>query len=392
MAKVLLGWELGSGLGHIGKLMPLANALHRLGHTPVLALARVEDTRAVWGSSGFEVIGAPRFKHPGVSPGTVENKRTYADVLIEFGNFTVDRLVTMGRAWQRILSEVKPDLVICDFAPNLAMHALRRIPTVTIGVGYCVPPAGRAFPPVRFWDREPIDEVGQRNEAGLLDNINVAGSHLGLARFDYAADLFGGDEVFVCCLPELDCYRDVRTVPAIGSITSSDVSPRTKNGSGLFGYLAPDEDASVWLEAIAAANIDASVFVRGGGRPVRAPQSVTMLDQPADLRQVLPAKALLIHHGGMGTTETALRIGIPQLIIPTHFEQRLTARLIASYGVGEGVTRANAREPSTLAGTIARTAGDKDLNTRSRRMANAIATRKTTPALDVIVAAVGKYI
>ena len=36
--RVLLAWELGDGLGHVGRLMPLAARLERDGYVPVLAV------------------------------------------------------------------------------------------------------------------------------------------------------------------------------------------------------------------------------------------------------------------------------------------------------------------------------------------------------------------
>ncbi len=44
--------------------------------------------------------------------------------------------------------------------------------------------------------------------------------------------------------------------------------------------------------------------------------------------------ALVIHHGGSGTTAYALRAGVPSMIIPFMFDQFYWGRRLAELGVG----------------------------------------------------------
>lgn len=53
--------------------------------------------------------------------------------------------------------------------------------------------------------------------------------------------------------------------------------------------------------------------------------------------RLLPHAALLIHHGGIGTTAQALSAGIPQIIRPMAFDQFDNARRIQRLGVGRTV-------------------------------------------------------
>lgn len=59
---------------------------------------------------------------------------------------------------------------------------------------------------------------------------------------------------------------------------------------------------------------------------------------------LLPRIALLVHHGGIGTTAEALRAGVPQLIVPFAFDQFDNGRRVQAMGAGSVVpaTRANA--------------------------------------------------
>ncbi len=63
---------------------------------------------------------------------------------------------------------------------------------------------------------------------------------------------------------------------------------------------------------------------------------------PFDL--LLPRVALLVHHGGIGTTAEALRAGVPQLILPFAFDQFDNGRRVQNLNAGGVVpaSRANA--------------------------------------------------
>ncbi|MFF7702916.1 nucleotide disphospho-sugar-binding domain-containing protein [Streptomyces lydicus] len=55
------------------------------------------------------------------------------------------------------------------------------------------------------------------------------------------------------------------------------------------------------------------------------------------LHELLPTCAAVVHHGGDGTTFTALARGVPQLIVPHGNEQLLNTKAVAGRGVGIGV-------------------------------------------------------
>jgi UDP:flavonoid glycosyltransferase YjiC (YdhE family) len=67
-----------------------------------------------------------------------------------------------------------------------------------------------------------------------------------------------------------------------------------------------------------------------GGAPE---DRVVSLDY-VDLSVLLPQAALLVHHGGMGTTARALEAGIPQIICPHGYDQPDNGARIADLGVG----------------------------------------------------------
>ncbi|HEX5687553.1 MAG TPA: glycosyltransferase [Ideonella sp.] len=65
----------------------------------------------------------------------------------------------------------------------------------------------------------------------------------------------------------------------------------------------------------------------------------------APFESLLPRLAMLVHHGGIGTTAEALRAGIPQLILPFAFDQFDNGRRVERLGAGKVMpaARANAR-------------------------------------------------
>lgn len=82
------------------------------------------------------------------------------------------------------------------------------------------------------------------------------------------------------------------------------------------------------------ARLDCDGLLLGGSRPadgVEAP--FFRWDKHVPLDAVLPSAAALIHHGGIGTAATALRHGVPQLIVPRMFSQPSTAEWMRRLGV-----------------------------------------------------------
>ncbi|HEY4453943.1 MAG TPA: nucleotide disphospho-sugar-binding domain-containing protein [Pseudonocardiaceae bacterium] len=112
----------------------------------------------------------------------------------------------------------------------------------------------------------------------------------------------------------------------------------------------------------AAADVDAEfVFALGGSDPS------ALGELPANVRVVdwVPLNALLsvsdgvVHHGGAGTTMTAIAAGIPQLVLPHGADQFLNADAVAKVGAGAVVTEQDldaARLTDLLDDTAKRTA------------------------------------
>lgn len=82
--------------------------------------------------------------------------------------------------------------------------------------------------------------------------------------------------------------------------------------------------------------------------PAALPASV-LWQSYLPLKKLLPHAAVLVHHGGIGTTAEALRAGIPQLVVALAYDQFDNARRVEALGAGLGLTKARLTTPRLIA-------------------------------------------
>jgi rhamnosyltransferase subunit B len=118
----------------------------------------------------------------------------------------------------------------------------------------------------------------------------------------------------------------------------------------------------------------------------------------ANLRPLLSRAALLVHHGGIGTTARALQAGIPQIISPLVYDQPDNAERVRLLKVGRRLDRRRFTA-SNLASSIKALLDDSDVERRLRALQKSIlasncvsrcadvierSTGQSTPTLEVI--------
>jgi UDP:flavonoid glycosyltransferase YjiC (YdhE family) len=97
----------------------------------------------------------------------------------------------------------------------------------------------------------------------------------------------------------------------------------------------PEVKTRILLEALKDTGIPAIINTASGGlkKPGVIPKNVLFLEKvPYDW--ILPKVYAVIHHGGSGTTHTALKYGCASMIIPHIFDQFYWNDLMANLGVG----------------------------------------------------------
>jgi|GEM_PF-599281 len=384
--RVLIGWELGAGLGHVGMLKPLARRLVSLGYEVIMALRDVGDAGEMLADTGAVLVQAPRW--PQACPRGRDELKTLADVLYSIGFGEVDRLHEQAVKWHCLVRQVDPHMVIGEYSPTLALVAIGRRKYITIGSGFTVPPPCLPLPPYRFWERDP-PASSVTKERVLTDTVGVVRRELGLAPLPRLALLFGGDVTGVCTYPALDCYRLYRRQAVLGPLTDRTDDPPTvdRQRSGAFVYLsglAPDFD--IIVEGLARPGVAIQAYVRDlqpTQRELMRAKGWTVHDAPQDLRAGLPGVAAVVHHGGLSTTHVAIETGTPQLVLPTSTEQVITAQGLVNLHLGLGLSRPQ-RTVESVADALARVVSNPVFRRRALDVAVGVRARREPGALDVL--------
>jgi UDP:flavonoid glycosyltransferase YjiC (YdhE family) len=319
---VLLAWELGLGLGHLSRLLRLGEALRREGWEVVLAAQQPASLAQRFLDAGIMVLPAPNVplnRH-------LKSPTSFADILAVTSFRDPDLLLSHVLCWEQLLGLIKPDVIVGDFSPILALTVYGRIPFVAVGTGFAVLPGDqREFPLIR---------QGRSREAQMTANVAEVQTRRGLTVPPTLSALVAGDESVVATLQQLDVYGRLRPGKASGPIADTPTQMEPAAAPRVFVYLDGDLPVvNVMLGAVARLRLPARAYLRGAGAIAPRP-GVEILRKPAGLDAMLRDNTLIIHHGGCGTAEQCLLAGRAQLLLPRYDEQVMTARQLERLGVG----------------------------------------------------------
>lgn len=347
MAHVHLCWELGGGLGHAGRLKLLAQGLLAAGHGVSLSLRDLGLTHALLADLPVPVLQAPVWGHRTV--GLPENRGNLAEVILEYGYLEPDGLAGLVRGWRALLGLTGADFVIGDYAPT-AMLAARSLGLRcgSVGIGFTLPPPGRALPALRDWESIPPQRLA-RAEARVLEVANAVLARHGAAPLDWAAQLFLGDVPFMTAWPEMDHYGGDASrgagVEWLGPVFAGGggIAPKWPDGDGprVFAYLKTEHaQHAPLLAALARAGCRALCYLpevaNGKPPPVTLP-GILYARKPVDLSRALAEADWCVCHGGEATVAQALLAGVPLLLLPMQVEQYLLSRRMAAAGLAVNI-------------------------------------------------------
>jgi len=313
--------------GHTFPLLPLAIAARRAGHD--ILYATTESFHPLLSGLGFTPLAAgmemrQAFGAAGGPPpdrSSMSQEEMFIRASRVFGE-VMPRRTAADLA--PLLAEHRPGLVVHESANGGAGLAARRagVPGVCHGFGRVVDGQLQMFAPT------VAAEIGVELPADLPPGL--------------------GDPYVDICPPSLQGARflaTARRVPLrpVAYAAPGELPAGIDGGGPPLVYLTMGTafgDPTVMDRAIAGlGRLDARVLVATG--PTVDIASLGVL--PANVRveawvpqaEVLPHTALVVHHGGSGTTMGCLAAGVPQLVIPQGADQFGNADMVATSGAGE---------------------------------------------------------
>ncbi len=359
---------------HLFPMVPLAWACRAAGHevrvasqpglTPVIRQAGLDAVPV-----GHDV-DVPKFVReyvlrPGGQPAARRHGRPRAlDMLVELADSMVDDLAGQAKRW-------RPDVLVHELTTWAGPLAAAAIGVPAVRVLYGV-------------------DLLERAADFLPDAISPLADRLGLSEVDVRGALTVDP-----CPPRLQVptgYRPqpIRYVPYNGPGTVPDPSPpkgtrpricvtwgttmaKLEPGRMLAGRMAKAVEG-LDAEIVVAVAEEHTELLAGLPGDVRVLTGV-----PLDL--VLPSCDLVLHHGGAGTTLTAMTHGVPQLVIPQLPDHALHGRQLAATGAGRVIAKEEA-DPEAVreaaAGLLA------DTGHRDSAAALAAESRLRPPPADVV--------
>jgi hypothetical protein len=355
MARVLMAWELGGGMGHVVPLAQIGRALVARGHELHLVLRDLSGARQALG----DLHGHPRVvlwqaplwlpKLPGAPV-----PLSYAELLFHAGYLDAARLASLVGAWAAVLRAIKPGLLLADHAPTaLLASRLPGVPAMRrglLGTGFFLPPAVQPMPAFREWERADPQRL-LASEARALAAVNAVLAEAGAAPLAALHELVAADEQFLLTWPELDHYSPglsgrpgARYWGALPARVEGQTAQWPEADAGgtprarVFAYLKADHAAvEPTLAALARGNADTLAYVPGLPAAVRqrlAGPRLQFADRAVAMDSALAQADAVVCNAGSGTVCTALQAGVPVLMLPMHAEQMLFARRVVATGAG----------------------------------------------------------
>ena len=207
MARILITWELGEGLGHLTPFVGIGRRLVAAGHELYLAARDLSRVESLFGDMPIGLLQAPI--KLGQRTGAINPAFTFAHVMHNTGFGDEAELAALCRAWQSIYDHVQPDLVLFEHSPTaLLASQARSFRRVLIGNGFCCPADVSPLPNFRNWLPQ-IDRDLAQDEAYVVANMNAVSRRWRAPTLDYVAQLFRQvDATLLCTISELDAFRE----------------------------------------------------------------------------------------------------------------------------------------------------------------------------------------
>ena len=369
MARVLLAWEYGLGIGYVDRPVQVAEALVREGHEPVFCLRDIVSTASFMRGKPWLVMQAPLSigvlhpTQPNFNPGS------YGDLLAVNNFADEEALYRLVHAWHLLFLALQPQVIIGEYAPASAVAAYGRIPYIAMGHGYILPPPDRSEFPV-------FNPTVQRATGAdrILETIHRVQTRLGSELPKTAPEAIGGVAHFITAFRETDPYADLRSQRHAGPLETIEPPASAPTEPNFYAYLsATHPQIGLYVQAVADAGIRGSVHIKRLTPEMKqflSERGVGVYDSPPPLHQMVRSTSVIVHYGGMATLTAAMTAGRPQIFLPEVNDQTVSANTVDRLGLS-----VNGRRRLTNAAQISRAVKElADPNGEATRRAQSVAT------------------
>ncbi len=337
--RILLAAELSRGSGTVNRLLPLGATLAGRGYDITLALPPPISASVT--AAEFQVYQAPTWGLP-PPPGFLAV--TYADLLQVSGYATPGSLNGLLDAWQLMLEQIAPDLLIADFAPTAMLAArIAKVKQAAIGDGYSLPALARPMPLLRPW-AEIAPGAAADTEGRVLAVIDACLMGRGARGLRALRDLFRDGPNFLCTFPELDHYSiraDGSWYGEVFTATGGETAPWPEaSGERIYIDLDVRHPAIGPLVAVLD-RVGLPAQIRGVGMTEALAAQISRHSVRVDTggnRLALTQAADIVVCQGADVAIPALLNGKPLLMLPVFVEQMMTLHRVASQGIGHGLS------------------------------------------------------
>jgi hypothetical protein len=338
-----MAWEMGSGWGHVGRLVPLTRAFRARGWRVTLALKQLGLARH-WFGADAALVQAPRVP---VDRELILPTLNASSLLSEGGWLDARSLRGLLRGWQRLLAHLRPDLLLCDYAPAAMLAGRQRPGLAAFHVGSNFGPfaTGDPMPPLRWWDQadERVLADCREHDELVLSVVNKVLRSLRWPPLSKPGDLWPEETSILCSVPPLDHGAKYgRPRRCWGVLENSVVGVRppvwpAAGGDKVFAYLKPRAShAERILQAVASLGLNCLVVMPNAPRDLveRFRSDHLAFSPPVDIPAAMRQASLAVGNGTHGMCAVALAAGVPLLMSPYVLEQRLNAVAVQEAGAG----------------------------------------------------------
>jgi UDP:flavonoid glycosyltransferase YjiC (YdhE family) len=372
VSRIVFCWELGSNLGHLSRLLPLALELRGRGHEILVAVRDVTLATELLAPSGLPFVQAPRTAD---APQDGRHPASYADMLLLQGWGNSAGLWGAVQAWGNLLRLAGASAVVIDYSPAALLTArIMNLPSAVLGTGFELPPLEIPLP--AFPGAAVAAAEFEATEIRVLASANEVLKAYGGRRLEALRDLFQTERRWLTTFAELDQYGARAAETYVGPIGSVDRAEPASWPDGfshrVLAYLRPNTPGlKEILTALASRSDAAAICVAPGlsaeslGLPSRA--GFQLFSRPVRFPSLLSDASLFVSYGPAASVTHALLKGIPQLIAPAHVEAQMTAVRVLAMGAGLTLRR----EPTLegIQGALARMLSDARFKVRALEFA-----------------------